>query len=260
VIFACRTGWAWLLAVGVAACAPSTWERHQTALREHTAKGQWKAARAEEQWLINNAFLQAPVEARTREAEAARQLRLAQLAAKTGDTRAAVQALREALTTDPSQAKAIRAQLDALPLSPAEAAQIKPEFAWNLAALAPGENAPSQTEPGACWSYRVQEVRIRQQRTMRTTNGMERQVTYDARSWVYDSGAHRWSSDGVWLNDSGTETEPVDGPQRPRYRAVVAAAHEFLVSGSVPPCHRHAWQGPFEADGTVFVAMQLPAG
>ena len=112
----------------------------------------------------------------------------------------------------------------------------------------------------ACWSYRVQEVRIRYQLTMRTANGMERQVTYDARPWAYDAAAHRWSADGGWVSEAATETEPVDGPQRARYRAVVTAEHEFLAEGAVPPCHRQAWRGPFETDGTVFVALELPNG
>ena len=93
---------------------------------------------------------------------------------------------------------------------------------------------------------------------MRTADGMERQVTYDTRSWVYDAPTRHWSVDGGWVSDSGTETEPVDGPQRPRYRALVTANHEYLADGTVPPCHRQAWQGPFEADGTVFVAQELP--
>ena len=61
------------------------------------------------------------------------------------------------------------------------------------------------------------------------------------------------------MNEIGTETEPVDGPPRPRYRAIVAAEHEYYADGAVPPCHRHAWRGPFEADGTVFVTLELPA-
>jgi hypothetical protein len=260
VIFAHRPRWVWLLAVGVAGCVQSTWERHQTALHKDIASGAWKAAKAEQQWMINNATLQAPVEERTREAEGARFLRLAKLAAKAGDTRTAVQALRDALTVDPSQASAIRAQLDALPLSPAEEARVKAEFAWNIAALAPADEAP-QAAPAdaACWSYRVREVRIRQRHTMRTTNGMERQVTYDAREWVYDAETHRWSADGGWVIDIGAETEPVDGPQRPRYQALVTAAHQFYADGAVPPCHRQAWRGPFDSDGTVFVAKKLPA-
>jgi hypothetical protein len=252
--------WGGLLLLGVAACGPSMWDRHKAALRDDAADGHWEAAMAEQQWLITNAFMHAPVEDRTREAEAARQLHLARLAGKAGDNRTAVQALREALATDPSQAGAVRAQLDTLRLSPAEAEQVKYEFAWNLAALAPGEDALAHAQPAGseCWSYRVQEVRIRQQRTLRTANGMERQVTYDARPWVYDARAHRWAADGAWVDDVGTESEPLDGPPRPRYRAVVAAEHEFYADGAVPPCHRQAWRGPFETDGTVFVATQLP--
>jgi hypothetical protein len=252
--------WAWLVVIGIAACT-SAWERHESSLRAHAANGEWDVATAEARWMIDNSFLQAPAGERTTEADAARQLRLAQLAAKSGDTRTAVQALREALTIDPSQASAIRAQLDALPLSAAEADRIKREFAWNIAALAPSDDALLQQErvDAECWSYRVREVRIRRQRTVRTGIGMERQVTYDARTWVFDAGAHRWSADGEWVNDIGTEIEPVDGPQRPRYRALTDADHEFYVDGTVPPCHRDAWRGPFEADGTVFVAAQLPA-
>jgi hypothetical protein len=253
-------GWVVLLAAGATACTQSAWQQRQAALRKHAANGNYAAATADQQWLINNASLQAPVEERTREAEATRYLRLAKLAAKTDDKRTAVQALRDALATDPSQAGAVRAQLDALPLTPAEAAHLKPEFAWNLAALAPGDDAaqePHSAEVG-CWAYRVREVRIRQQRTMRTTDGMERQVTYDAREWVYDATAHHWSADGGWATDAGSEREPVDGPPRPRYRALLAAARGFLADGVVPPCHRQAWRGPFETDGTLFVAAELP--
>lgn len=254
--------WVVLVVIGVTACVPSLWERHQKALHEDSANADWAAAVAEQQWLIKNATLQAPPEERNRQAEAKRQLRLAQFAAKAGDTKTALQALRDALTTDPSQAPAVRRQLDALQLSPAQAERVKYEFAWNLAALDPGEELPAQAERGApeCWSYRVQEVRIRHQLTIRTANGMERQVTYDARPWVYDAAARRWSADGGWVDEAATETEPVDGPQRGRYRAVVAADHEFLADGAVPPCHRQAWRGPFETDGTVFVARELPSG
>lgn len=252
--------WICILVLGLGACT-SAWERHQAALREHAANAEWDGATAEARWLIDNAFLQAPAGERTTEADSVRQLRLAHVAAKAGDTRAAVQALREALTTDPSRADAIRAQLAALPLSVAEADRVQREFAWNIAALAPSDDALLQQQrvDAECWSYRVREVRIRRQRTVRTGNGLERQVTYDARPWVFDAGARRWSADGEWVNDIGTEIEPVDGPQRPRYRALTDADHEFYADGAVPPCHRGAWRGPFEADGTVFVATELPA-
>ena len=254
------TPWVCVLLIGVAACT-SAWERHKSSLHEHAANAEWEAATTDARWLINNAFLLAPASEQSPEAEADRQLRLARLAARAGDTRAAVQALREALTTDPSQASAVRTQLEALPLSPADADRLRREFAWNIAALAPSDDAllPQQRVDAECWSYRVREVRIRHQREVRTANGMERQVTYDARPWVFDAGAHRWSADGEWLNDIGTEIEPVDGPPRPRYRALIAAGHEFYADGTVPPCHRNAWRGPFEADGTVFIATELPA-
>jgi len=254
--------WGWLLLIAIAACTPSAWERHQTMLHRHMANSQWEAALDDAHWLVNNAFLQAPEGERSRTAEAGRQLRLAQLAATTGDTKTAVNALREALTIDPTVAPAVREQLDALQLTPAQREQVKREFAWNFAALAPAEADPvpqAHTDPAECWSYRVQEVRIRQRRTLRTTRGMQRQVTYDARAWAYDVRTHRWSPDGEWVDDIGTETELVDGPPQPHYRAIVAAEHEFYADGGVPPCHRQAWRGPFEADGTLFVAMELPA-
>lgn len=249
-----------LVAVAVAGCT-TTWERHQTQLAEYEAHGDYIKAVSEQRWIIDNAFVHAPREEHTPEADARRYLHLAKLAAKTGNYRLAVDSLKEALTTDPSQAAAVRRQLAALPLSPSEHARLESEFSWNISALQPGDDAlPPEVDKTACWSYRVREIRVTHQRTVSTANGMQRQVAYDARVWVYDSDAPRWRADGGWMNEAGTETEWVDGPSQPRFRALTSAGSHFYTDGKVPPCHRDAWHGPYDPDrGTIFVAAQLPA-
>jgi tetratricopeptide (TPR) repeat protein len=239
----------------------SMWEKHQTRRAEAEARGDYLKAVSEQRWLIDNAFVFGPYEEHSPEADARRYRHLAQLAAKTGNYRMALDSLRQALNTDPTQAAAIQRQLDALPLSPAERARVNREFAWNIAALQPGDNdlAPAVDE-NACWSYRAREIRIRRQRTVTTEDGAQQQITYDARTWIFDSDRQLWRAAGEWMEDAGTETELVNGPQQPRYRALSSPAGRFYVDGKVPPCHRDAWQGPFDLTrGTIFVAAQLPA-
>lgn len=251
--------WYPLLFVMLAACA-STWQRQQSRLADDEADGQYAQAMADARWLIDNALYEAPAADRLPAAEASRYLHLAKLAVRAGDTRAAVDALRQALTVDPQQGAAVRAEIAHLPLPPAQLDRLKREFAWNSAALAPGDDADLGPDEGSrCWSYRVREVQIRHRRTLRTADGLQRQVTYDARPWRFDADSGRWQAEGPWVTDVGMEIELADGPERPRYRAVAAANHGFLSDDRVPPCHRTAWQGPYDASGTVFVAERLPA-
>jgi len=49
----------------------------------------------------------------------------------------------------------------------------------------------------------------------------------------------------------------VDGPEQPRYRAVVAADGGFFVDGKVPACQQADWHGPYDPQGTCFVAAHL---
>jgi hypothetical protein len=251
-----RWGWVVLL-VATSACT-STWERHESELAKHEANAQYRQAITDERWLIDNAFQEAPAPERSRAAEAERYLHLADLAAKAGRLNLALEALRNALSSDPHQAAAVRAALVRLPLSPAELERRKQEFAWNSAALAP-EDAPAGDENEMqCWSYRVREIRLRRQRTVRTAEGLQRQVTYDARPWVFHADSHQWQAEGPWIIDAGTEVEAVDGAEQPRYRAITAAEHEFLADEPIPPCHRSSWHGPYDADGQIFVAGHLP--
>ena len=249
-----------LVVVALAGCT-STWERHQTKLAEAEAHGDYVGAVNEQRWLIDNAFMFGPRSEHNFEADARRYRHLAKLAAKTGNYRLAVDSLKQALNTDPSQAAAVRRQLDALPLTPSERAKLESEFSWNIAALRPGdEGQPLGVDENQCWSYRTLEVRLTHRRTVGTPDGMQRQVTYDARTWTFDSDAQRWHPVGEWRIDAGTETELVNGPSRPRYQALVAASCRFYTDGKVPPCHRDAWQGPYDADsGTIFIAAQLPS-
>jgi hypothetical protein len=249
-----------LLVVAIAGCTP-TWERHQTQLAEAEARGDYTKALSEQRWLIDNAFIIGPREEHSPEADAKRYLHLARLAAKTGQYRTALDALRQALNSDPTQAAAVRRQLDALPLSPTERARLNREFAWNIAALQPGDDALApEVDENVCWSYRVREIRILHERTVSTEDGMQRQVTYDARVWLFDSDAQRWHPAGGWISEAGTETEWVNGPHQPRYRALTASGSRFYTDGRVPPCHRSTWQGPYDVErGTIFVATQLPA-
>ncbi len=251
--------WCCVLLIVAAGCT-SAWERHESLLAEHESRGEYAAAVADNHWLIDNAFAQAPPEEHTPSAEAARYLRLADAAAKAGTARVAVEALREALTVDPHQAPKVRAQLDRLPLPAAERERLQHEFAWNIAALAPADDAfaIAGNDDTECWSYGVREIRLRLSRTVKSTEGTQRQVTYDSRAWLFDAQTQRWRMDGNWVNNAGTEVELIDGAAQPRYRALTAADHQFYADDRVPPCHRAGWQGPYDPNGTVFVAARLP--
>lgn len=249
----------WVFLLFLPACT-SIWERHQHHLAEYEARGDYRAAVVEAGWLVDNAFMHAPDAERSEAADAARYLRMAKVAAQAGNLRLAVEALRQTLTLDPHQVANVRAQLDRLPLRPAERERLDREFAWNSAALAPSDDALLQEPSGRarCWSYRVREVRIRHRRTFKTEEGMMRQVTYDARPWAFDVRSGQWDAEGDWITDAGTENELIVGPEQPRYRAFIAAEHQFYADDTVPPCHRDAWQGPYEGNGTVFVTGELP--
>jgi hypothetical protein len=248
-----------LVVLALAGCT-STWERHQKKFADAEARGDDLKALSEQQWMIENAFIYGPHEEHSPEADARRYLRLAKLAAKAGKYQLAIQSLKLALDTDPTQAPAVRRQLNALPLSPKERNRLGQEFAWNIAALQPGDDAlQPDADENVCWSYRVREVRV-QQRTVSTPDGMQHRIEYDARSWFYDSAAHRWSVDGEWMTDAGSETQWVHGPSQPRYQALVAPGTRFYTDGRVPACHRGAWHGPYDLQsGTIFGAAQLPA-
>lgn len=248
----------WLLPLLAAAACTSAWERHESSLAKDEAEAQYSMAIAEERWLIDHASEEAPEGARSPAAEAERHLHLAQLAAKAGRLNLAVKELRRALTTDPHQAEAVRTALEQLPLPPAELELRKQEFAWNSAALAPKDEPHGDYGRTHCWSYRVREVRLRHQRTVRTAEGLQRQATYDARPWAFHAHSRQWQVEGPWITDVGTEVEAVDGPGQPRYRALTAAEHEFFADEPIPPCHRRGWQGPYDSNGTIFVATRLP--
>jgi hypothetical protein len=214
----------------------------------------------EARWLIDNAHVEAPSAERLPHAEAARYIDLARLAAKAGRSDEAVEALREALVADPQQADAVLDAIDQLPLPADRRTRFRQEFAWNSAVLSPalpGTDDVPGTEP-QCWSYRVREVRMRRHRTVRTADGPQHVVTYDARPWRFDAKSARWQAEGAWVAEVGTEVQLAGGPRQPRYRAVTAAAHEFLADEPVPPCHRAGWRGPYDQDGTIFVADRLP--
>jgi len=250
--------WTYLLAMVLAGCT-SAWQRHESRLTAAEASGRYAEALVEARWLVDNAFQHAPAAERSPAAEARRYLRLGETAGKTGDASAAVEALRQALTLDPHQAAAVRAQVDRLPLPAEQRDRFRQEFAWNSAALAPADNFfETAGHNPECWSYQVREVRLRHHRTVQTADGPQRQASYDARPWRFDAVSRRWQPEGMWVADVGTETEPVGGPEQPRYRAIVAADHEFFSDGGVPPCHRSGWRGPYDALGTIFVAERLP--
>ncbi len=229
-------------------------------MASHEGRGEYAAAAADARWLVDHGFEAAPESERSAEAEAARSLDLARLAAKAGNVPVAVEALRDALAADPHQAAAVRAELAALPVGPAERSRLNQEFAWNIAALAPAGSGALPDEPAAarCWSYRVREIRIRRSITVGGPTQKERQVTYDARSWRFDSASSMWSPESDWVEDAGAEIELANGPEQPRYRAIVAAPHQFIALEDVPPCHRAGWRGPYETNGTVFTAAELP--
>jgi hypothetical protein len=250
----------WVVAVLVLAACASPWERHVAQRAQREAQGDYAGAAAQTRWMIDNAFEEAPAQQNTPEAEARRYLELADLAAKAHNPRLAVEALREALIDDPHQGPAVRAQLDRLPVSPAERERLRQEFRWNITVLSPEDGGASHAAPApaACWSYRVEEIRIRSRGTLRTLDGMQRRIVYDVRPWVFDAATARWHPGGGWVDEAGTATEFVDGPPQPRFRALSAAAHVFYADGVVPPCHRGGWRGPYSRDGRVFVAAQLP--
>jgi hypothetical protein len=246
-----------LLLLAAAACT-SAWERHESSLAKHEANAQYPLAIADERWLIDHADFEAPAEECSPAAEAERSLHLAKLAAKAGRLNLAIEALRNALTSDPQQAGAVRTALEQMPLPPAELERRKQEFAWNSKALAPAGVPGDDDSATQCWSYRVREVRLRHQRAVHTADGLQRQATYDARPWAFNAQLHRWQVEGPWIADAGSEVEAAAGPEQPRYRAITAAEHEFLAEEPIPPCHRSSWQGPYDSNGTLFVAARLP--
>jgi hypothetical protein len=250
----------WLcLFLGILAACTSSWERHQQQLAAAKGNAQYAQAMEEERWLIDNADVEAPAAERSPHAEAARDIELARLAAKAGHTEQAIEALREALIADPQQATAVVETIDEFPVPAERRARLKQEFAWNSAALSPAYTAGDvpREEPW-CWSYRVREVRMRRHRTVRTADGPQHEVTYDARPWRFDAASARWQLEGGWMADVGTEIQLTGGPIQPRYRAITAATHEFVADAGVPPCHRAAWRGPYDAGGRIFVADHLP--
>jgi len=250
--------WA-LFMLGVLAACTSAWERHEQQLAAAKGNAQYARAMEEVHWLIDHADAEAPATERTPHAEAARHIELARLAAKAGHTEQAIEALRDALIADPKQAHAVADTIDELPLPAERRVRLKEEVAWNSAVLSPAYTAgdvPRQ-EPW-CWSYRVHEVRMRRHRTVRTAEGPQNEVTYDARPWRFDAASARWRPEGGWMTDVGTEIQRAGRPTQPRYRAITAAAHEFFADAGVPPCHHPAWRGPYDANGRIFVADQLP--
>jgi hypothetical protein len=250
-----------VLLVLVALGCTSTWQKHQEMLAQHMESGDWDHATSEARWLVDNSFVHAPHDQRSPQAEADRNLRLADMATRAGNAKQAIEALRQALILDPSCAPSVQKKIDRLPLTSDQMQRVRSEFAWNMAALTldDADLIEHQREQGRCWSYRVREIRVRHNLMQKTSDGKERQVRYDARSWSFDAQAGAWHPDGNWMIDVGTESEAVEGPQSPRYRAIIAADHGFYVDGRVPACHRDAWSGPYDTDGTVFVAARLPA-
>lgn len=248
--------WYFLLFLALAGCA-TAWQRHEARLQAAEAAADHTQAVTEARWLVDNAFQEAPAAEHTSTAEARRYLRLGQASVEAGDANAAVEALRQALTLDPHQAPAVRALIERLPLPADQRDRFQQEFAWNSAALAPGDQPPAPGGP-RCWSYRVREVRLRHNRIVQTSAGPERQATYDARPWRFDAPSRRWEPEGGWVTDVGTEIEQLAGPEQPRYRAIIAAEHEFLSDDGVPPCHVPQWRGPYDPQGRIFVTGKLP--
>lgn len=251
----------WLLVIAaIAAACASPWSKHQQTLAEYESAGNWEGAMREARWLIDNALMFAPPEERSPALEADRYLLLADCATRAGKTREALEALREALMRDPTSAPSIYRKLERLPLSPAERKRIEAEFAWNMAAMAPGDPGwvESQRQLSGCWSYRVRQIRLHRQRVAQTERGRERQITYDARAWRYDVDTDRWVVDSTWMADAGGEIHVLGTPEPPRFQAVLAADGGFLTDGAVPPCHREGWRGPYLTDGTWFTTSELP--
>ena len=247
-----------LLAMVLDACATSSWQQHSLSLEQARANNQLDLALQEQRWLIDHAFRDAPKEQRTRQAEVDRYLGLADLTARAGETGETIETLRLALETDPSRHQAIMDRLAALPLPPAERKRVEAEFRWNIMVLLPNL-PPPQDDLLPCWPYRVREIRVRRTEVRQGMEGAQRLVSYDARSWVYNPERDAWFPDGDWFDDIGGETEPINGPTRPRYEAIVAANGGFFTEAPPPPCHRHRWSGPFEKErDRLFVTRQLP--
>jgi hypothetical protein len=251
--------WVWLPLLLVMGCT-SAWERHKADFAQREAEGRYDDALEEAKWLIENASDEAPPEERSLASDTKRQLDLARLAAKSGDSQLAIRALRDTLTTDSDAAPAVAQLFNQLPLDAASRARFQAEFGWNTMALAPDTvPLPADRQAAAeCWGYHARVVRIRHNRTVSTPDGPERQASYDARLWTFDAATQRWRVDGNWVTDAGAATERVGGPPAPRYRAVLAADRGFYTDERVPACHREDWQGPFLGNGTLFVSAQLP--
>ncbi|MBI3785127.1 MAG: hypothetical protein HY270_17185 [Deltaproteobacteria bacterium] len=250
----------WVVWLALLVGCTSNWKKHEIQLIEAERSSDWAHAKSEAHWLIDNAFVEAPPEERSTADEADRYLRLADIAAKSGDNKQAVEALRQALMIDSSCAGSVRTKLERLDLPARERQRVFEEFAWNIAALGPDDSGllEYQREQAQCWSYHVREIRIRHNLVINTDHGRERRVSYDARPWRFDAESERWIQEGNWMLDAGSESEAVEGPPSGRYQAVVAADRAFYADGKVPPCHRDAWKGPYSENDTTFVATRLP--
>jgi hypothetical protein len=247
-----------LLALVLDACAVSSWQQHSLALDQARANNQLGVAVKEQRWLIDHAFRDAPKEQRTRQAEVDRYLSLADLTARAGQTDETIETLRLALQTDPSRHQAIMDRLAALPLPPKERKHVEAEFRWNIMVLLPNLPPPAD-DLLPCWPYRVKQIRVHRTEVRQGMEGAQRLVSYDARSWVYNPDEDAWYADGNWFDDIGGETEPLNGPPRPRYEAIAAANGGYFSEAPPPPCHRHRWSSPYDKErDRLFVTRQLP--
>jgi hypothetical protein len=246
-----------LASILLAGCS-TAWQKHSAELDSALLQHDSEAALHEEHWLIDHAFREAPPEARGKHAEMKRLLTLADLCAETGNINEAIETLRLALQTDPEQHEAIMQRLARLPLAPSDRRHFEAEFRWNLKALLPGTAMPDDDQL-PCWSYRVRQIQVRRTEVHQAPEGSERVISYNARSWVYDADKNTWHADGDWVQDIGAESERTQGPQRARYRAIVAADGGFFVEEPVPACHHQYWKGPFDPErDRLFIAHHLP--
>jgi hypothetical protein len=245
-----------ILVLLMAGCT-TPWQRHIEQLQEARANHDFETALIKQRWLIDHS-LDAPAAEQGPRNDARRYLELADLAAQVKDMGEAINALRSALQVDPSRYDTIMQRLDRLPLAAADRRRVEAEFRWNIQVLEPGSRVVDERLL-PCWSYRAHEIHIRTNEVHRGLGKSQRRITYDARTWIYDSGTQAWYPDGDWVPNIGEETELVDGPPDPRYRAFAAADGGFITNGPVPPCHGQSWTGPFDTERQeLFVAPHLP--
>jgi hypothetical protein len=237
----------------------STWDRQTQVVKERVAASDWEGAAQAQNWLVQNAYTDAPKAELGPRFEAARLLDLGDYLARSGQTIAAVETYREVLRVDPSQIEAVLVGVGMLEIPEDKRNALMDEFVQNVVVIDQRVLLGISPAEQRCWSYVAHEIRVRRQDRSTGLQGFEHHIVYDARPWVFDVQRQTWRADGEWINDAGSEVQRVNGPPNARYRAVLDADGGYYVDGTIPSCHADFWIGPYDPGrGTTYVARRLP--